>query len=217
MRLKHHKQECQWSYILHVCLLLLYFLLFVLPVVTSFCGNMILKIAPLANGPLLSQVVQAAAHSWCMTHSLLIIIPLPFHPTQAPPALISDGGGVWGRGSGYYKAGVSVLWLAGGIHLICCDYYGVCSHTPPPRSACPDSIRTQQCAVCVPGRISALRKEERISVTTQLICIHVPREPHEHPGLQLSYKIWLSYLRDSSSSVIAGTGLHRDYRAFWLF
>lgn len=112
-----------------------------------------------------------------------------YHPTlissnPGSPARISDGD-VWGRGRGYYKAGVSMLWLAGGIHLICCDYYRVCSHTPPPRSARPDCIRTQQCAVCVPGRISALHREERISVTTQLICIHVPREPHEHPGLHI--------------------------------
>lgn len=119
-----------------------------------------------------------------MTRSLLIIIPLSFHPRL--PCL-----DIWwrrlcgGRGSGYYKAGVFMLWLAGGIHLIFCDYYRVRPCTPPPRSAHPGSIRTQQCAVSVPGRISALHREERISATTQLICIHVPREPHEHPGLHL--------------------------------
>lgn len=37
----------------------------------------------------------------------------------------------------------------------------------------------------VPRRISALRREERISATTQLICIHVPRDAHEHSGLHL--------------------------------
>ena len=92
---------------------------------------------------------------------------------------------VWGRGRDYYKAGVSMLRLAGGIHLICCHYYRVHLHTPPPLSARPDSIHTQQCAVPVPGRISALHREERISSTTHLICIYVPREPHEHPRLHL--------------------------------
>lgn len=120
-----------------------------------------------------------------MTHSLLIIIPLSFRPTQAPLLGYLMEMVVWGRGGGYYKAGVSMLWLAGGIHLICCVYYRVRPCTPPPRSARPNGIHTQQCAVSVPGRISALHREERISTTTQLICIHVPREPHEHPGLHL--------------------------------
>lgn len=119
-----------------------------------------------------------------MTHSLLIIIPLSFHPTQAPLFGYLMEVAVWGRGSGHYKACVCMLWLAGGIHLICCDYYRVRPHTPPPHSARPDSIHTQ-CAVSVPERISALHREERINTTTQLICIHVPREPHENPGLHL--------------------------------
>lgn len=119
-----------------------------------------------------------------MTHSLLIIIPLSFHPTQAPLLRYLMEVAVWGRGSSHHKACVCMLWLAGGIHLICCDYYRVHPHTPPPHSARPDSIHTQ-CTVSVPGRISALHREERIITTTQLICIHIPREPHENPGLLL--------------------------------
>lgn len=86
------------------CLHAFVLLLFVVPVMTSFCGNTILKIAPLSNGPLLSQVVQPAAYSWCMTHSLLIIIPLSLHTAQTPPppfpplAWVSHGDGFVGGG-----------------------------------------------------------------------------------------------------------------------
>ncbi len=159
-----------------------FFLLFMVPVMSSFCGNMILKIALLQRP---TAVASSAGSSPLLMHDSF---SAHYHPTLIPSY---PGSHIWwrqlcgGRGSGYYKAGVSMLWLAGGIPLICCDYYRVRPCTPPPHSARPDSIHTQQCAVSVPGRISALHREERISATTHLICIHVPREPHEHPGLHL--------------------------------
>lgn len=151
--------------------------------VSSFCGNKVLKIASLPNGPLLSQVLQAEeAHSGCMIHSLLIIIPLSFQLPLLGYLMVE-----WGRGGSHYEAGVSSLWLAGGIRLICCLLHGVHPRTPPPLSARPDSIHTQQCAVSVPARISALHREERISSTARLICIYIHREAQQHPRLQPVY------------------------------
>lgn len=136
-----------------------------------------------------------------MTHSLLIIIPLSFRPTQSP--LLGYLMVVWGRGTGYYKAGASVLRLAGGIPLICSDYYRVHPHTPPPLFALTDSIHTQQCAVSVPGRISALHREERIS-HSHSAHLHTcsQRTTWAPKAAPLLYKSWHSYHRVSTSSTL---------------
>lgn len=136
-----------------------------------------------------------------MTHSLLIIIPLSFRPTQSP--LLGYLMVVWGRGTGYYKAGAFVLRLAGGIPLICSDYYRVHPHTPPPLFALTDSIHTQQCAVSVPGRISALHREERIS-HSHSAHLHTcsQRTTWAPKAAPLLYKSWHSYHRVSTSSTL---------------
>lgn len=54
-----------------------------------------------------------------------------YHPTLissqpgSPCLVIRWGWSCGGRGSSYYKASVSMLRLASGIHLICCDCYRV--------------------------------------------------------------------------------------------
>lgn len=146
-----------------------------------------------------------------MTHSLLIIIPLSFRPTQSP--LLGYLMVVWGRGTGYYKAGASVLRLAGGIPLICSDYYRVHPHTPPPLFALPDSIHTQQCTVSVPGRISALHREERIS-HSHSAHLHTcsQRTTWAPKAAPLLYKSWHSYHRVSTSSTLTAVRrLKRDH------
>lgn len=154
-----------------------------------------------------------------MTHSLLIIIPLSFRPTQSP--LLGYLMVVWGRGTGYYKAGASVLRLAGGIPLICSDYYRVHPHTPPPLFALTDSIHTQQCAVSVPGRISALHREERIS-HSHSAHLHTcsQRTTWAPKAAPLLYKSWHSYHRVSTSSTLTAVRrFKRDHSCclFWFF
>lgn len=134
---------------------------------------------------------------------------------RSSPAWISDGEGCvggGGRGSGGYKACVSMLRLAGGIHLIHSGCYGGRPRALlPPRSARPRGILSGR-AASVPGRISALHREERINTTTQLICINIPREPGEHGAAPLSYKT-------RRSTVPAVRGFNRDHRSllpfFW--
>lgn len=154
-----------------------------------------------------------------MTHSLLIIIPLSFRPTQSP--LLGYLMVVWGRGTGYYKAGASVLRLAGGIPLICSDYYRVHPHTPPPLFALTDSIHTQQCAISVPGRISALHREERIS-HSHSAHLHTcsQRTTWAPKAAPLLYKSWHSYHRVSTSSTLTAVRrFKRDHSCclFWFF
>lgn len=70
-----------------VCVCAVFFLFSVLPVMISFCGNLILKIAPLSNGPLLSQVVQAAAAAAATLDAWLIHCSLSSHSHFILPRL----------------------------------------------------------------------------------------------------------------------------------
>ena len=89
-----------------VCLCMWFFFFyfsFVLPVMISFCGNLILKIAPLSNSPLLSQVVQAAAAAAAATlDAWLIHCSLSSHSHFILPRLPLLGYlmemAVWGAG-----------------------------------------------------------------------------------------------------------------------
>lgn len=162
------------------CLVLL-----LVPVVTSFFGNQILKIASPCDGPVWMWVPQLTPAAW------LIHCSLSSHSHFILPCL-----DIWWRrwmecergwlDSGYYNASVSAFSLAGGIHLILPWMMWLRLPSPPPHSWQPQQHPcTKHCAVCVPGRVSALHREERISAATQLICIHIPREAHERCGLHL--------------------------------
>lgn len=132
-----------------------------------------------------------------MTHSLLIIGPLSILPRL--PRL-----DIWWRrlrgGLGVaVKACISMLWLAGWdpFNLLSL-LQGPPPSAPPPLPAPPAS---QQHAVSVPGRISALHREERISAN---------HSAHLHARSQRNtwalraapplYKTWQSHHTGSTSS-----------------
>lgn len=101
---------------------------------------------------------------------------------QGFPAWISDGDDCVVGGGGVVKASNSMQRLVGGIHLILCVYYGVRPCTPPPLPAPAASIHNSVLSL-FQGEYQLCTGRRGLVQTTQLICIHIRREPHEHPGL----------------------------------
>lgn len=147
-----------------------------------------------------------------------------YHPTLISSYPGSPCLDIWwrwlcgGRGGGYYKAGVSALWLAGGIRLICCDYYGVRPCTPPPHSARPRSIHTQQCMLSLfQGEYQLCTGRRGLAQPLSSSAYTFPENHMSTQAAPLLYKTWHSNHRGSTwSTVTAVRGFHRDYfTPFW--
>lgn len=140
-----------------------------------------------------------------MTHSSLIIIPLSFLPRL--PCL--DIRWRWLCGGGVVaKAGVSMLWLAGGFHLICCDYYGARPCTPPPLPALTASIHNSV--------LSPFQGEYQHCTGRRGLVLPLSSSAYTFPenhmrAAPLLYKTWHSYHRESTwSTVTAVRGFNKD-------
>lgn len=140
-----HDHVCYnlWHHMLASCLVLL-----LVPVVTSFFDNQILKIASPCDGPVWMWVPQLTPAAW------LIHCSLSSHSHFILPCL-----DIWWRrwmecergwlDSGYYNASVSAFSLAGGIHLILPWMMWLRLPSPPPHSDSPSSIHVPNTVLSV--------------------------------------------------------------------
>lgn len=136
------------------------------------------------------------------------------HFCTGSPAWISDGDGCVGGGV-VAEAGVSMLWLAGGIHLICCGYYGVRPCTPPPLPAPTASIHNSV--------LSLFQGEYQLCTGRRGLVQPLSSSAYTFPenhmrAAPLLYKTWHSYHRDSTwSTVTAVRGFNKDQFCFFPF
>lgn len=130
------------------------------------------------------------------------------HPAQASPLgylmeAIARGLGV------AVKACTSLLWLAGWHPF---NLLSLLRGRPPAPPPLPAPAASQQSAVTVPRRISALHREERISANHSAhLHTRSQRSTWALWAAPLLYKIWQSHHTDSTSSTLTAEGSSQDH------